>query len=159
MKEKLENVNLSCVVSGSFRKYYSRILSVITILLNSRVQVLSPKSSKIIDPSKGFVILETDLHDLSSPVIRHIEGKVLRHIRECDFLYVCNPEGYIGLSTAFEIGFAHAHGKKIITSDLPTDSTIFEFVDQVCSPDEAVVFIQTSVCQQHAYDKLKEIYA
>ena len=136
MSRGTENRMLKCVVSGSFRKHYPRITAVVVVLVRQGIQVLSPKASRIVNPGEDFAILETDLLDIKEPVIRHIEGKVLEHIRDCDLLYVCNPDGYLGPSTTMEIGFALALGKRIFVLTEPEESIVMEFVHEVIAPHD-----------------------
>lgn len=128
------NKNLNCVIIGSFRKFYFDILHIAERLNYLGISVLSPKKSKIIDPSREFVVLESDIETSELPCIHCIEGKVLEHIRTSDFIYMYNPQGYIGRSTAFEVGFAYAFGKKIISAHPVSDPAIAEFVDHIISP-------------------------
>jgi hypothetical protein len=139
MSRESENGILKCVVSGSFRKHYSQVTAVVLVLARQGIQVLSPKVSRIVNPGEAFAILETDLLGIKEPVIRHIEGKVLEHIRNCDLLYVCNPEGYLGPSTIMEIGFALALGKRILVLEEPEESIVLEFVHEVIAPDDVCV--------------------
>lgn len=127
------NTKVDCVIIGSFRKFYPDILSMVKSLNGLRIAVLSPKKSKIIDPSQEFVVLESDTESTELPCVHYIETKVLEHIRKCDFVYLYNPQGYVGLSTAFEVGFAYASGKMIISTHPVSDITIAEFVDHVVS--------------------------
>ena len=136
MSDGLVSPMHKCVVSGSFRKYYAQIASAVRVFRKHGIDVLSPQVSRIVNPGEEFAILESDLHDLKAPVIRHIEGKVLERIRLCDFLYVCNPKGYIGLSTVMEIGYALACGKHIVVLEEPSDGTLLEFVHDTATPTE-----------------------
>ena len=125
---------MNCVISGSFRKFYSEITAIITDFERLGVEVLSPKKSKIINPEEEFVILETDKTD----DVYTLEKQHLEFIRKSDFLYVCNPKGYTGKSTLLEIGFALAEGKDIHCMEKPDDLVIASFVTTIGSPKEVV---------------------
>lgn len=65
-------------------------------------------------------------------------------IDNCDYLYVFNPEGYIGISVAAEIGYAFAKKKKIIAKELPQDLGIRALISQIQDVDE---FIDSIICE------------
>ncbi len=100
-------------ISGSFRRYYAKILERISEFEGCGFRVTSPRKSRILDPGAEFVILESDLG--SSP--RDIEQKHLDAIYEADAVYVVNPGGYLGRTTVLEIGWALAFGKPIFYSE------------------------------------------
>lgn len=136
MNEKNTDFKYSCVISGSFRKYYEEIIMVYNTFVEKGIEVISPKKSWILNPNEEFALLDADIKDSDiPPTIRSIEDNVLKKIHTCDFLYVYNPCGNIGTSTAFEIGFANALNKKIVTLYPPTDKMISKFIDAISSPD------------------------
>ena len=136
MNEKNTDFKYSCVISGSFRKYYEEIIKVYNTFVEKGIEVISPKKSWILNPNEEFTLLDADIKDSDiPPTIRSIEDNVLKKIHTCDFLYVYNPCGNIGTSTAFEIGFANALNKKIVTLYPPTDKMISKFIDAISSPD------------------------
>jgi len=111
------------VISGSFRKYYNEIKEAIEQFNLLGFDVLSPKNSIIINPDDDFALLESDKSDN----IYFIEDKHLSAIKEADFLYVVNPAGYIGLTVAFEMGYAYANNRKIYCMHEPQDILLKEF--------------------------------
>ena len=115
---------LRVAISGSFRKHFEGIKSKIAEFESLGVEVLSPKSSAIVNPNEQFAILATD--QTNDP--KQLEENHLLAIKESDFLYVFNPDGYIGLSTAMEMGYAKALGKPIISKEEPQDVTLKCFV-------------------------------
>ena len=117
-----------CVVIGSFRKDYARILEICDALLRLRIRVLSPERSQIINPAAEFVLLESDLHRHAKLRIKSIEDSVLRKIRQATFVYLCDPEACIGVSAAFEIGYACTVGVPIIAMKMPIDRVIARYV-------------------------------
>lgn len=54
--------------------------------------------------------------------VREIEDRFLAAIDEADFLFVCNPKGYVGNSGMFEIGYALARDKPVYAQE-PADFT------------------------------------
>lgn len=60
----------------------------------------------------------------SSEIIDEIleEARHLQAVNKCDTLIVCNTgnDGYIGDATLFDIGYALAKGKRVITTQKPS---------------------------------------
>ena len=126
--------DIKCVALGSFRKNYDLIIEVVSQLEKFNVKVLSPEKSKVVNPGDDFIILTSDTKRFKVPTIRKIENVVLARIHVCDFVYVVNPGGEIGITTSFEIGYAKALKRPIIAMEAVSDSTLAEFVDYVLQP-------------------------
>src|SRR3989344_3961867 len=109
---------MKCVLSGSFQKSYEAMLTAREILEKAQIQVLSPSNSEITNPGDTFALLASD----TTTDILSLEQKHLDAISRADFLYIYNPEGYIGTSTAMEIGWAYALHKRIYCLTTPTDA-------------------------------------
>lgn len=77
--------------------------------------------SKIINPEEQFIVLESDSKDKN---IKQLEEEHLEAIKNSDFLYICNPQKYLGNSTIIEIGFAVANKKPIFSSEPIDDITL-----------------------------------
>jgi len=129
MKVK-NNESRKVVISGSFRKHYSKIITYIKEFEECDWQVLSPKKSNIVNHESDFIILESDKDQSNT----QIENNHLNAIRNADILYVVNPEGYIGVSTSLEIGWALNCGVRVILQNKPTDSIIGELCEIISSP-------------------------
>lgn len=93
------------VVSGSFNRFLPQIREAMRSMIALGITVLSPRTDRDIGICDRFVILEGDK---GSP--GQIEKRHLQAISKSDFLYVVNPEGYIGESVALEIGYALSKG-------------------------------------------------
>lgn len=128
-------MDLSVVVSGSFRKHLAEIHEAIREFNALGVTVLSSRLSLAVNPGDDFVLLESD--DTADPSV--LERRHLDAIREANALYICNPDGYIGLTVAMEIGWAKAHGVAIVASHAPEDVTLQYFVDDAVVSPEAMV--------------------
>lgn len=114
----------SVTISGSLRKFLDNIREYIRDFEKNSITVLSPKISKIQTDNNGFIYFKND----KKKPIDLIEKTHLLNISYSDFLFVVNPNGYIGTSTLFEIGYALALNKKIFSSDLPNDIMLRKFV-------------------------------
>ncbi len=100
---------VNVTVSGSFRRYDDELNQTILAMRAYGLNVLSPNSGSVESIDKGFAYLHGDpSRDKRWTEDRHLEG-----IRESDFLWILNRDGYLGVSTAFEMGFARASGVPI----------------------------------------------
>ena len=109
-------------IIGSFRKYYDEIVDCITFLeLNNQI-ILSPKKSMIVDDRDGFVILDSDDKHYSDLDIQTI---VFHRLFRSDYVYVWNPNGYIGKTTCYEIGRVTEHNIPIYYLEYPKDIPLY----------------------------------
>jgi hypothetical protein len=107
-------------IIGSYRKFYPEIRDKIEDFEKIGVKVLMPPKSHIINPGEEFIRFANDKGD----PIEHIEAEFLKAVTASDFVYVVDVAGYIGTSSALEIGYAHALKKPIYCMMKPTDITI-----------------------------------
>ena len=105
---------MKCVISGSFRKFYREIRTLITTFEAQDIAVLSPPDSDIIDLGAEFVIFETD----TSQDVHTLECQHLAAIARANFVYLYNPNGYVGTNSALELGYAVASGTPVIALEL-----------------------------------------
>jgi nucleoside 2-deoxyribosyltransferase len=119
------------VISGTFRKSLSSLEEQYRELIDTNCQVLSPRSINF--DAENFVRSksETLLH------IKTIQDNHLASVQEADFVWLHCPDGYIGHSGAFEIGYAHAHGIPVFSKELPRDEMLREYVTVCRSVFEA----------------------
>lgn len=114
---------LTCAVSGSFRRFLDDVRSAIRELRALGVRVLSPPSTEVAGELDGFVMLKGDRGDPSVIEQAHLQG-----IARSDFLYVVNPEGYIGRSASLEIGYALACSVPVFCSSNPSEEMMLGLV-------------------------------
>jgi hypothetical protein len=129
-------MHVRVVLSGSYHRKPDALRRLFRELETSGCRVLSPISLDF-DTTAEFVKTETEA-ELSST---EIEKFHLRAIRDINFLVVHAPGGYIGLSAAYEMGFASALGKPVFTFEKPIDAmlatrvqvvgSVFEVLDQL----------------------------
>lgn len=130
---------MNITVIGSFKKYYEDICGVIDIMERNDVGVLSPKKSRIVKDIEGFVVLESD-DEKSLPHM--IQEHVFHSIRKSDFVYVWNPNGYLGNSTCYEIGKIMEMGKPLFFKEVPVDLPVKIDSSQIKDPEELVKCIK-----------------
>ena len=122
----------TCVVSGSFRRYYAEICDVITTFESHGIHVLSPARSVIVNPGAEFVLFADD----NTSDVGEVEQAHLAKIAKADFVYCYNPNGYVGINTTFELGFAYAHGVPVIALAYTGNPGLDCFLSDVCSPSD-----------------------
>jgi hypothetical protein len=127
------------VISGSYRRFYTYICDeVIPAFEAQGIKVLSPPRSRIVNPGAEFVLFEAD----GTADVSVVERRHLAKIAEADFLYCYNPDGYLGIDTAIELGFASAHGVPIIALAYTGHPGRDCFIKYVCKPREVGFYLQ-----------------
>lgn len=115
---------IRATLSGSFHKDNEGLQRAYDELITNQCQVLSPHRLDFVDQSALFV-RDTAERDES---VKSLEMHHLLAIRQSDFVWVHAPDGYIGKSTAMEIGYAIALQKPIFTDQDIEDHTLAVFV-------------------------------
>jgi len=83
--------------------------------------------------------LETDPENVSR---KQLEDSHLESIAHSDFLYLVNPDGYVGESATFELGYAHGRSKPIYSSNIVGDIVLREYIANCFSPKDLVAFLK-----------------
>ena len=154
MKEKLiKTENIKATVSGSFDKFKPEIDLAITELQDLGVTVLAPDKGWLYIPPTGAAKSKEDFRPLPSERYmnpKQVEDSFLNSIRQSDFLYVLNLEGYIGNTVSLEIGFAVALEIPVFMNREPSilldlDERWEEIKSKIviCTIQEAVDIIRT----------------
>lgn len=125
------------VICGSFRRDTVGLTRLFRELETNGCRELSPLTLDFTDTESEFV---TAKHDEGFS-ITELERFHLRAIREADFVMVYAPEGYIGTSASFELGYATALSIPVFSKTLPSDTmlqtqlsvtgSVFEIVDAI----------------------------
>ena len=119
---------------GSFHRYLQAFSDRILEFESSGCEVLSPRNVRVVDEIGEFLFVASDPYRS----IKLVESRHLFAIGSSDFVWLVAPNGYVGLSTALEIGLAVAKGKTVYTVIPPNDLTIREYVVVVESPQQAI---------------------
>ena len=142
----------TCVILGSFRKdqNYQKIVEAGEGFEASRcIKVVWPPLSQIRDQGSQFPRFLTDSPRASD---KELEQELLeRHLQACCFVYLVNQyydnQPYIGLDTAFEIGYACKAGKPVFPlHDIVGSPVIGSQVEGVKTPDQIVRMVQDGRC-------------
>lgn len=118
------------VLCGSYRRDVPGLREAHRLLLDSGCDLLSPASVAFVGEVDGFVLTAAELE--GSPAT--IEAQHIGAIREADFVWLHDPDGYVGPSAALEVGIAHSLDIPIYAAARPNDITIAEFVIVVPEP-------------------------
>ena len=127
-------------VIGTFHRATGQLARLLSELEATGCRILAPLSLNFDEPDAPFVRLESEQR-LS---VAETEKFHLRAIAESDFLWLHAPEGYIGLSAAFELGFSVAQGKPVYCKQPPADETLRQFVKPMPSVFESLVEARSS---------------
>lgn len=125
------------VLSGSYHRQPAALGRLFRELEATGCRVLSPISFDF-DSAETFVKAPAEA-DLTPG---EIEKFHLRAIRDADFIMLHVPDGHVGLSAAYEMGFAAALGKPVFAFEAPTDTMLSGRVKLVGSVFEALEALQ-----------------
>jgi ADP-ribose pyrophosphatase YjhB (NUDIX family) len=106
---------------GSFRRHYPEVEKTARTFAAAGITVKSPPISQIVDQSREFVRFASDPPQVSD---LDIQTATLGKIFSSDFVYVVNPEGYIGRATAYELGRIHERGMAVYYAERPSDLVV-----------------------------------
>jgi hypothetical protein len=106
-------------------------------LTDMGVVVLSPADPRVVDQLDAFLFVASDR--LRS--VRLVQQRHLFAISESDFLWLVAPDGYVGTSATMEVGYAVACGVPVLSTSVPIDVTLREFVTVV--PDMKSALVRT----------------
>ncbi len=135
--ETMNSEPVRAVLSGSFHRDQKGLRRAYVELATNGCQILSPH--RLHFDKAEFVRDEAEVN-LS---VLDIEKHHLLAIAQADFLWLHLPSGYIGLSTALEMGYALAYNKPIFSRQTPLDETIKQFVSTVPSVYDALVNVHS----------------
>lgn len=113
----------SISIIGSFRKpeIYNEVCKWVRIFQDKGIIVNSPRGSEVHDSIDAFVRFKTD--DLSMTPA-DIQMVTLDKILKSDVVLVCDPNGYVGRTTCYEIGFCLSRRIPLYFTEKPNDLPI-----------------------------------
>ena len=136
-------INLSGVVSGSFAKFKPEIDLAIDEFRDLGVNILAPEKGWLIRPVfrqynvKNFKYFRPLPLEIGK-TLKGVEDDYLTALSKSNFVYVVNPEGFIGNSVSLEIGFALGknipiYSEKPILSDADVDIELISLIATIKS--------------------------
>jgi nucleoside 2-deoxyribosyltransferase len=93
------------------------------------VVVLSPADPRVVDQFGEFLFVASD----RLRTIRLVQQRHLAAIEASDFLWLVDPDGYVGTSASMEIGYAVAVETPVFATTPPNDLTLRNYVQVVDS--------------------------
>lgn len=122
-------------ILGSFGKHYDLICDVANLFTDNGFKVLVPRLLGIQENDSDFIILNGDLSD--NP--RELELYYLNKCLEADLVYVCDKDGYVGTTVAFELGVLSTYGQEIYFMERPSDQLFASMINiqetAICEPE------------------------
>lgn len=131
------NSNPKVVVCGSFRKDIDELQRVLRELDATGCNVVSPLKTEFTTNNNGFAM--TKHEELFST--EEIENAHLHAITQSDFVFLFAPNGYVGISASFELGFARALDIPCFAFEKPKDVMLKDRIRQVSSIFEIREFL------------------
>lgn len=111
----------SVALIGSFRQHYPEVSAAAEIFTQAGLTVKSPPIDQVINGGSKFVRFASDSPESSD---HELQAAALEKIFASDLVYVVNPGGYIGRTTAYELGRAHERGMAVYYAEPPEDLPI-----------------------------------
>jgi hypothetical protein len=108
------------VICGTYHKDHAGLMRIFRELQCNGCRILSPLSIDFIDLAAPIVKSATE-QDLP---IFDLQAFQLRAMRDADFIFLHAPNGHIGLSAAYEIGYAEALKKPVFCFEAPQDEML-----------------------------------
>jgi ADP-ribose pyrophosphatase YjhB (NUDIX family) len=139
-------LNFKCVIHGSFSKHFEQIQAASKIFQAAGIEVLAPVNGDLVASDQGFALFDNQ----RGVDPRLIELQYLHNLKKLGtngFSYFVNPSGYIGASTAYELGIAQLTNTRCFFSHKPTDHPVYLHARSIWSAENLADYI---VC----YEKL-----
>lgn len=117
----------SVVLCGSLRSSLSAFKEAYGDLTRDNIRVLSPNEPNVQGEDAGFVTFVND-HGTHAEV----ERRHLAAMERADQVLVLAPDGRIGASTAFELGYAYASGLPVAFAHRTTEPILQQLAETDC---------------------------
>lgn len=131
---------IRCGLSGSYRKDKQGLLDAYSELITCGCQVLSPHRLDF-ESDEALFVKDRGERNIPQGVI---EDHHLLGIRQSQFVWLHASRGYIGLATAFEIGYAIAHNVPVFSRNEVVELLFQPFVTVVPSVYDAFKALEKS---------------
>ena len=112
----LDGVNIqeaeTVVLCGSYNRYLDRIIDLKKKLETKGIRVLMPDDTETAGYDGDFLLFKSNV--IANHSSWDEEQEHLNAIRKCDLVIACNFDGYLGVSSTFELERAYKYNKKIV---------------------------------------------
>src|SRR2546430_4659188 len=122
------------VLCGSYHLRIDVLRRIFRELETTGCRILSPFSLDFTDTAAAVVRTPND-YDLD---IADLERYHLRALRDADFVWLHAPDGHVGVSAAYELGYANALQKPVFCLGALADEMLATRVQMVGSVFEAL---------------------
>jgi NTP pyrophosphatase (non-canonical NTP hydrolase) len=126
--------NCELVISGTYRKDFDTLRHTYEEFRDLGCDILSPSSVTITSEEDGFVYMKGE--ETETPIA--IEERHLQAIQRASFVWLHVPNGYVGPTSALEVGFANAAGVPVFAREAPKEKVFQPFVRVVTAPSEVI---------------------
>src|SRR3989338_3378042 len=141
MKQNNSQPKFRCVLHGSFRKHFEEIKQTHKLFTEAGIEVLAPELSEIKYFEKGFAVLNSD-KEKDQRMIELLYIHHLKRLGENGFSYFVNPDGYIGKSSAYELGIAHISNIPCFFTEKLNDHPAYLHKNSVWKPGHLAEYIE-----------------
>lgn len=122
------------MICGSFHREPELLAETRQRFLAAGAVVLSPIDLDFVAERSGFLFAAHECHEEPPK----IEERHLAAMRDADFIWLHAPNGYIGASATLELGYAHALGLTVYSTEPPDEVAFREMVRQAESPEQTL---------------------
>lgn len=129
--------NSRVTLCGSYNKYLKEITQYSKYLSDNNIKVLSPQCTATAGSIDDFILFQNDRPNNNCKW--SIERNHLQAIEKSDYVVICNVNGYIGISTAIEIGYALKCQKELVFIDTTQLKICFPNFELLEASDYCVV--------------------
>jgi nucleoside 2-deoxyribosyltransferase len=121
------------VICGSFHRDMQGLKRLFRELEQTGCRILSPLSLSF-DPSETVVKSFSE----SNFSAAELEKYHIRALQESDLVWLHMPDGYVGISCSFELGYAVALNKPVFGFNLPNEEIFKNYINVVNSVFESL---------------------
>lgn len=139
---KVVSNKFRCVVHGSFGQHFEQIIETIKLFKEFNIRVVAPTSTEITAIKGSFLLLENE-EDLDPILVELSYLHKLQQLGSNGFSYFVNPSGYIGRSTAYELGIAQSSNVPCYFSHKPKDIPAYVPSSHIIKPRNFIEYITT----------------
>lgn len=122
------------VICGTYHKDPAGLRRIFRELEATGCRILSPIGIDFTNIREEVVITSKEA-DLD---INELEKFHIRAMRDADFIWLHDPEGHVGISSSYELGYANAIGTPVFCFEPPIDEMLATRVHVVRSVFEAI---------------------
>lgn len=113
--EVVKNRKPKITIVGSF-SFKSQIDEIITYLEAQDIEIMAPRKGSVIQKINGFKLIDGDTVHRETDT-KELERRFIEAMINSDAVYLVNPDGYNGLLSASEMGYASSLGIPIFAME------------------------------------------